>query len=120
MGGDGAEFSIDIDVPPSGAESAAAQVTRLTAALTTSGAAAIQAAEAVKAGEAAYRLAETGADRAAKAVEKIGLAADAQRGKVAAALAVGDTAGVERATAKMNALNARPRPRPRRHPPPPR
>lgn len=104
---DGTSYEIDIDVGADGVEPAAAAVARLGEQLTAAGAAAATAAEAVKAGEAAYRLAESSADKAAKAVEKIGLAAEAQRGKLQEALAVGDASGAERAAVTIQKLGLR-------------
>lgn len=100
----GESFEIDIDVSSGGVEPAAVAVARLAQQLTASGVAASAAAEAVKTGEAAYLQAEAAADRAAKSVERIGLSADAQRGKLQAALDVGDLGAVERAASKLNSL----------------
>jgi hypothetical protein len=61
----------------------------------------------MKAGQAAYNQAETSADRAAKALEKIGIAADAQIGKLQAAVEIGDTAAIDAAVAKIAQLTAR-------------
>jgi hypothetical protein len=107
VAGDGTTYSIDIDVGADGVEPAAAAVARMGESLAGASAAAAQAAEAVKAGEAAYKAAESAADRAAKAVEKIGIAADAQRGKLAAAMNTGDERGAERAAAALQKLVAR-------------
>lgn len=62
---------------------------------------------AVSEGEAAYRQAEASADRAAKAVERIGAAAEAQRGKLKAAIDAGNAGSVETATAKLRELVTR-------------
>src|SRR5688572_4114151 len=104
MAGDGTSFAIDIDVEAGGVNAAASAVDSLAARLKDAGTAASQAAEAVKAGEAAYTQAEATANRAALAVEKIGLAADAQRGKLEAAMNAGDAAGAERAATKLQNL----------------
>lgn len=105
---DGTAF--DIDIRPLGAQdltSAADSVDRLSGALKTAEASASAAADAVKAGEAAYKAAESSATRAALAVEKIGIQADAQRGKLAKAIEVGDAGGVARAEAAIAKLSAR-------------
>lgn len=60
-----------------------------------------EAGNAVGDGEAKYRSAEIAADRAAKAVERIGAQAQAQTGKLQAALDAGDADAVERAEAKI-------------------
>jgi hypothetical protein len=90
------EFVIDVAVPSSSVssvEAAANSVAKLAKQLEASEVANAAAAEAVKAGEAAYRQAEAGADRAAKALEKLNLAVDAQRTKVEK-LAAGNDDGV--------------------------
>lgn len=105
---DGAEFSIDFDVKGGdAATSAAASLAALAEKLTIAGTAALQASEAVKIGQAAYNQAETAANRAATAVEKIGIAADAQRGKLQAAMDAGDGSAAEKAAAKLQNLVAR-------------
>lgn len=107
MAGDGTTYTIDIDAPTGKAEAAASAVDTLADRLKNAGAAASTAAEAVKAGEVAYAQAEASADRAAKALEKIGLAAEAQRGKLQAAMDAGDAKGADRAAAKLQNLVAR-------------
>ncbi len=102
--GDGTTFEIDIPVNAPGVESAATAVARLADQLTASKSAAMEAANAVKAGEAAYNQAEVSALRAATSLERIGLAADAQRGKLQAAMDVGDTSAADRAAAKLQNL----------------
>jgi hypothetical protein len=99
-----AEFEIDIPVKSAGVEPAAAAVARLADKLTGAQSAASKAAEAVKAGEASYKAAELSADRAAKAVERIGVKADAQRGKMAAAMQAGDEAAFWRAAGAAEKL----------------
>jgi hypothetical protein len=86
---DGTEFSIDIACRAEGVDTAAALVAKLGEKLTSAGAASTAAADALRAGEASYRSAETAADRTAKALEKISVAAEAQKAKVAAAVADG-------------------------------
>ena len=49
---------------------------------------------ALEEGERRFKAAETAADRAAKAVERIGVQLQAQQGKLAAALEAGDTRGI--------------------------
>lgn len=102
MAGDGTTFEIDIAVSGGGAaDSAAASCARMALALTDAGKASEAAAASVKASEAAYRQAEGGADRAAKAVERLGLQADAQRGKLQAAMEAKDDGAAEKAAAKL-------------------
>lgn len=83
---DGSEFSIDLSAK--GGEqyvSAADALANLSDKLTQAGSDAIVASEAMKAGQAAYDQAEAAANKAAVAVEKIGIAVDAQKGKAASA-----------------------------------
>ncbi len=108
MSDDGTQFAIDLPVTgTAGVNAAAEALDRLASQMTTAAAASTQAAEAVKAGAASYAQSESSANKAAVALEKIGLAADAQRGKLKAALDAGDASGVERATAKLAQLTAR-------------
>ncbi len=105
MAGDGVEFDVNLGVTGGDAASSAADaLAALSEKLTLAGNAATVASDALKAGEASYAAAETSADRAAKALERIGLQADAQRGKLAAALETGDTSGADRAAAKLGNL----------------
>lgn len=83
-------FEIDVDVSADSASSAAEKVALLSDRLGLAQSAAAKAAEAVKAGEASYKAAETAADRAAKSLEKINVAAELNRQKMAAAMAAGD------------------------------
>lgn len=108
MSGDGSEFSIDLGVTGgSDAVSAAEALSALASKLEIAGSAATAASQAMAAGQASYNLAEAAANRAATAVEKIGIAAETQRGKLAAAMDAGDGAGMERAAAKLAQLTAR-------------
>lgn len=100
-------FQIDIAAKADGVDSAASSLDALTTKLTSAGAASEAAAAAVKAGEQAYSQIESGADKAAKALEKINIAATAQQGKLKAALDAGDAKGVDAATAKLEALSQR-------------
>lgn len=79
-------------------------VGRASAALKESAAASKLASDAVSAGETSYGQAETAADRAAKAIEKIGLAVESQKGKLKAAFEAGDFSSAEKASAKLYAL----------------
>lgn len=98
-------FQIELGVAGSATvDSAAASLANLEQRLTAAGSAASQAAEAVKAGEAAYNASQVAADRAAKALEKIGVAAEQQRAKLAALSDAGDTGAAERAALKLQAL----------------
>lgn len=127
MAADSTQYLIDIATKLSGADSAAASLSTLgdemlaagassealdaavvkaNAALEESGAAMASAAAELKIGEDAYKQAEVAADRAAKAVEAIGLKAEEQRGKLQAAMDAGDGKGAERAAAKLTQLVA--------------
>lgn len=104
---DSTSFTVEIDVPIDSVASASSAIERLNSQLEGSTKAASAAAEAVRAGEASYKLAETSATRAAQAVEKIGLAAQAQQGKLAKALEAGDVSGIERASSAIASLAAK-------------
>ncbi|MCL2724856.1 MAG: hypothetical protein FWD69_10515 [Polyangiaceae bacterium] len=97
-------FEIDINAQADSVQSAAAKLAELGKRLASAGEASAAAAQALKAGEAAYRVAEISADRTAKALEKVALAAEAQRGKLKVALDAGDTKGTERARAALEKL----------------
>jgi hypothetical protein len=103
---DGTSYQVDIAANASGVVSAADGLDRLDAALERATASSKIAADALKAGEASYSDAESAADRAAKAVERIGVAVEAQRGKLAKALETGDASSVEKATAKLDKMLA--------------
>lgn len=107
MGDDSTSFSIDIPVQSAGIDPAAAQLANLAAQLEQAGAASEAAAAAVAEGQAAYNQVETSADKAAKALERITVAADAQRGKLQAALDVGNLDAADRASAKLDTLVAK-------------
>jgi hypothetical protein len=94
-----ASVTESIDTAKYGA--AAIGVAQLGAELTQATTAATTAAEAVRAGEAAYNQAEAAANRAALALEKIKTAAEAQRGVLKAAMDAGDASSAERAAAKL-------------------
>lgn len=105
---DGASFGIDLGVTGGDqAVSAAQALDALASKLQIAGSASSAASEAMKAGQAAYNQAESSANRAALAVEKIGIAADAQRGKLKAAMDAGDGKGADAAAAKLQNLVAR-------------
>lgn len=99
-------FQVDIAANAAGVLTAADSLDRLDVALERATAAAKTAADALKSGEASYNDAENAADKAAKAVERIGVAVEAQRGKLAKAIDMGDAASVERATTKLEAMLA--------------
>lgn len=107
MASDGTTFQIDIDAPTASAERAASKVELLAAKLAEAGEASSAASNAVKAAEAAYRQTEGAADRAAKSLEKVNVSLDAQRGKMAAAMAAGDDAAYARAAAAAEKLTKR-------------
>lgn len=104
---DGTSFEISIPVKAEGVGAAASAVEQLEARLKAAGQASTAAAEAVKAGAAAYASSEAAANKAAQAVEKIGVLAEAQRGKLAEAMEVGDTAGAAAASEALASLAAR-------------
>jgi hypothetical protein len=106
--GDGTTFEIDIPVTGTpGVNAAASAIDKLAAQLTAAEKASLDASAAMQAGAIAFKQSETSADRAAKSVEKIGIAADAQRGKLAEALAVGDAGGAAKAEALLARLEKR-------------
>lgn len=106
MAGTAFEIALNVD-GASGVVAAAAAVDRLGSALEIAEASATKAAEAVEAGKAAYKAAEASATKAALAVEKIGIQTDAQRGKLAKAIEIGDAGGVARAEAAIAKLSVR-------------
>lgn len=128
MAGDGTEFSIDLAVKGGGdALSAAEAVANLASRLGAAETAATAAADAVKAGTASFNAAEKTANQASLAVEKIGaqmltlqglgaksdaaaeavarigIQADALRGKLQAAMAGGDADAIALASARLTA-----------------
>lgn len=104
---DGTSFEISIPVKAEGVGAAASAVEQLETRLKAAGLASAAAAEAVKAGAAAYSAAETAANRTAAAAERIGLAVAAQEGKLAKAMETGDPGKIEAATQKLLDLGAR-------------
>lgn len=100
-------FDIDIDVRSDTVESAAEKLAKMADRMTATSAAAKQASEAVRAAEAAYRVTEGTADRTAKALEKINIAAEEQAKALRAAADVGDVKGAERAYNALQKLSAR-------------
>lgn len=104
---DGTTYEIDIPVDGSQAVAAASTLDTLAQALERAGAASAAAASAVAAGQAAYAGAESAAMKAAAAAERLGVAATAQQGKLAAALETGDTSKIEAAATKLADLEAR-------------
>lgn len=100
MSDDGTTFTIDIPVTGGSQIDAAAKSTEVLAANLG------DASKAIQAGEASYRKAEQSADRAAKALERVGLAADVQRGKLRAATEANDEGAAEKAAARLRDLIA--------------
>lgn len=100
----GTTFDIDVDVSADAVEPAAAALAKLAERLTSAGQASSASAQAVQAAEASYRAAEVAADRAARAVEKIGLQATAQRDRMQAAMNAGNERAFWRAAAAAEAL----------------
>jgi len=103
---EGTNFEFDIDVRSDDVETAAAKLAQMNARFEESKSAAARAAEAVREGRSAYDEAEKTAARAALAVERIGLKADAQRGKLEEAMKVGDEQAFWRAATAIEKLNA--------------
>jgi|SRR6185436_6827675 len=102
---DGGTYEIDIPIKGAPAvDAAAASIDTLAARLDTASKAAKSMADDVKASDVAYAQAQATFDKASKAVEKIGLAADAQRGKMKAAMDAGDAASFWRAAAAVEKL----------------
>ena len=108
MSNDGASF--EIDLPVTGKETidaASLSVDALSSKLDLVSKAAKAAGGEVSAAEKSYRQAEQSVDRAAKALEKLGVAAELQRGKLKAATDAGDTKSAERATKVLEELAKR-------------
>lgn len=99
------EFEIDIDVKSDTVATAADKLDALQSRFDSAKSAASKAAEAVRLGQSAYDEAEKTAARAALAVERFGLKADAQRGKLEAAMKAGDERAFWRAAAAIDRLN---------------
>lgn len=106
---DGTKFEIDVAVKAAGVADAAAAVASLGERLAEAGTSSTAAADAVKAGQAAFKEAEGNAVRAAAAVERLGLAADEQRAKMAKLAASGDTSSkaYQAAAEKLSQLTTR-------------
>lgn len=108
MSNDGTSFVIDL--PVTGKETidaAARSVDVLQSKLDLVSKASKAASGAVSDAEKSYRQAEQTVDRASKALEKLGVTADAQRGKLKAATDAGDTKAAERATKALDELGKR-------------
>ncbi len=105
MAGDGTTYSIDIATNAAGVEPAAASCARLAESLTGASSAAAQAAEAVKKGEASYKAAEAAANKAALALEKIGIAAQGASGPKLQGLLARQAEAAEKARAAAAAMN---------------
>lgn len=105
MATDGTSFDIDLGISGAADYSAAAvAVETLAKGLAHAQSQAAQAADAVKQGEASYRAAESAADATAKALERLSLASEANRAKMAAAMAAGDERGFWRAAGAAEKL----------------
>ncbi len=104
---DGTSYDIDIPVNSASAASAASTVDELAMAIDRAGASSAAASKALAAGTASYAQAETAANKAALASERMGVAVELQRGKLAAALETGDTSAIDSAEAKLAKLVAR-------------
>lgn len=105
---DGTTFEVNVAANATGVDAAASAVTNLASQLDAAGKAATAAADEVKAGQLAYNQAESAANKAATALEKIGLAVESQRGKAAS---IGAEYGVfstqfQKASDKLQALTA--------------
>ena len=107
MSDDGTTFTIDLPVRGQAqVDAAAASVDVLANRLEGTSKASEASGAAIKAAEAAYSKAEQSADRAAKALERVGIAADVQRGKLRAASEANDSGAAEKAAAKLRDLVA--------------
>jgi hypothetical protein len=108
MSEEGASFEIDLPVKGQPAlDAAATSLEKIQGTGTAASKAATALSDAIKAGEGSYRKAEQAADAAAKAVERIGLAAGAQRGKLQVSTELGDDKGAARAAASLRLLTER-------------
>lgn len=103
----GTTFTIDIPVTAGGVEGASKAIESLETNLDAASKAALASGDAMKAGQAAYSQAEQSANRAAKAVEKIGVAVAAQKSKLLQASGAGDDKSAQAAAAKLQALGVR-------------
>ena len=101
MADDGTSFTIDIPVKGTDKIDAASTAVEVLAAKLDA------ASKAVKAGEASYRQAEASADRAAKALERVGIAAAEQRLKLQQATRAGDEKSIQRASDALELLASR-------------
>ncbi len=107
MAANGTSFEINVPVKAAEAAKAADDLANLETRLKAAGAASSAAADAVKAGEASYKSAMSAFDNATKAVERIGIMADAQKGKLEAAMKAGDEKAFFRAAQAIQDLNLR-------------
>ena len=105
MSDDSVTFTIDTQVAGvSSIDAAATSTEKLEGSGISASKAMVATSDAIKAGEASYRKAEQAADGAAKALERIGVAAAAQRGKLQLAMESGDDKGAEKAAARLRVL----------------
>lgn len=98
-----------IDIPADGSKAAlaASSVDSLASALERATERASAMGAAVKAAESSYAAAEAGANKTARALEKMNAAVTAQEGKLAKALEAGDASSIEAASEKLENLKAR-------------
>ena len=98
-----------IDIPADGSKAAvaASSVDTLASALERATERASAMGAAVKAAESSYAAAEAGANKTARALEKMNAAVTAQEGKLAKALEAGDASSIEAASEKLENLKAR-------------
>jgi hypothetical protein len=107
MADSGTEYTIDLPVTGvEGVAGAASSLDNLASRMMLAGRATSQAAEAMRAGEAAYKQAESNADRAAKAVEKLGIAAQSASGAKLENLLARQAEAAAKAQAATAAMNA--------------
>lgn len=107
MAATGTTYTIDVPVKAAEAVKAAHALTALESSIKAATAASSAAAEAVRAAEGAHKQAVSTYDAAAKAVERIGVMADAQKGKLEKAMKAGDEKAFWRAAQAIQDLNAR-------------
>lgn len=106
MSDEGVSFSIDFPTTgQAGVDAMASSLVAVEAHGNAASKAVVASSDAIKAGEASYRAAEKSADAAAKALERIGVAAAAQRGKLQFATAEKDDAAAAKAAKSLRYLS---------------
>lgn len=102
---DTGSFTIDLPVTGQGGiDAAATSVDSLVVRLESASKATQAASDAVKVAEASYSKAEGNVDKLSRALERVGVAADAQKAKLRVAADLGDTGAISRAEAQIREL----------------